>query len=91
MAGIAGRFALGAATRGEAAQVVFVPYEVAASSSVALTILDDRRRPVGALVDRIVAPGRYVAAADVGSFSKGRYTLVLAAGTYRAERSFLVE
>lgn len=88
---LSARSALGAAIPEEGGTVLFVPYEVGSSGVVAIAVLDGERRPVGAVVNEFLDAGRYVAAAEVGGFKKGWYTMVMTAGDYRAERRFRLE
>lgn len=88
---VSARFSLGAALRSGKDRVLFVPYEVGGNSPVSIAIFDDTRRRVGSVVDDLLEPGRYVAAADIAGLRKGSYTVVMAAGDYREERRFLVE
>jgi hypothetical protein len=74
-----------------AAPLVFVPYELRAGGPVVVTILDERNRTVGSLVEDVQEAGRYVAAAEVGPLVSGWYTVVVTVGTQREERKFRLE
>ncbi len=89
-----GRRAAARTSLGEAVptqSLLLVPYEVASRSGVAITILDGGRQRVGAVIDDLMEPGRYVVAANIAAYRKGWYTLVMESGAYHAERRFQVE
>jgi len=71
--------------------VVYVPYEIGDTAPVTIKILDSQNREVLDVVDALLEPGRYVAAANISSLDEGTYSLLMVAGTFKSAKQFRVD
>lgn len=74
-----------------AASIVYIQYELVATSPVFVRILDQSNREVMNVVDAVQAPGSYIAAADISRLNNGEYSYLFMAGVHSEKKPLRIK